>query len=660
VKAPALLQQASELEKRGQVTEAISSYKKILAREPSNIEALLRLGRVYLEQGEFGASANLLRRAVKLRPDHSLGHAMLGMALARQGELQEALSCLRRATTAGPASVIVLIHLADVLRQLGRHDEGIAVFDKVLAVDRTNVLAWNHRGLSLEALGRDAEAVESFRRGLASHPGAPESHFNLGRALHRMGLHDEAAEHLRHTILAWPNFARGHASLGSALHKLKRWEEALQSLREAVRLKFEAAPADLAMLHENIADSLCRLQRDEESLASFDQAISLDPGNTGLLAKKANALHTLGRIDEARRLIEQAINLRPEEISLYVALSRMKHFGPDDPSIAAMETLLGGLDEKSEEQRINLHFAIGKAYDDMGEPDRAFPHFSKGNALRRKQISYDENRELAGKASITEFFTPALMHSKAGQGDDSDRPIFVIGMPRSGTTLVEQIIASHPLVFGAGEHTAFQDALTALVRPGQPGFPDMVSPMSGADFKKLGADYLARMSRFTPEGRRFTDKLPANYHFAGLIHLALPNARIVHVRRSPPDTCLSIFSIDFIDAPKFGYDLGELGRYYRAYEQLVAHWRRVLPEGVMLDVQYEDVVEDLESQARRLTSFCGLPWDNACLAFQNKGGAVRTASAYQVRQPLYRSSVERWRAYEKHLAPLLEALGQTQ
>jgi hypothetical protein len=212
-------------------------------------------------------------------------------------------------------------------------------------------------------------------------------------------------------------------------------------------------------------------------------------------------------------------------------------------------------------------------------------------------------------------------------------------MPRSGTTLVEQIISSHPLVFGAGEQTAFSASVTA------------------DEIRKVGSDYLARMNRIVPDRRRFTDKMPGNYDYSGLIHLALPNAKIVHVSRNPLDSCLSMFSTNFAKPPKYANDLGELGRYYRRYQQSMAHWRAVLPEGTMLDVQYEDVVDDIEAQARRLIAFCGLDWDDACLAFHKKSGAVRTASAYQVRQPIYRRSMERWRNYEKHLGPLIEALG---
>jgi tetratricopeptide (TPR) repeat protein len=656
MKASALLQKARDLESRGQLTEAIASYQKVLAREPSNIDALILLGRAQLQQGQFEASAKALRRVVKLRPQHGPAQLLLGIVLGRSGQPQEALACFERAVAADPTADTPLLYKADALATLGRNAEAAAVFEQALAIDPANVVAWNNRGLALEALGRDAEAAESFQRALSLHPNTAEIHFSLGNVLHRLGRHEEAAEHYRRTLALWPNFVRAHANLGSALFKLERWDDALQSLRQAVRLQPDANRPDVAKIHETIAFALQHLLRDQDSLDSFDTALSIDPGNTGIMSSKAGALYALGRIDDARELIEKAIGLQSRDIALYTRLSQMKRFAADDPVIAAMEALLPDLDAQPAAQQANLHFALGKAYNDSGDADRAFPHFAAGNALVRRRIDYDESAEHAGMARIAEVFTPALMQSKAGQGDPSDRPIFVIGMPRSGTTLIEQILASHPRVFGAGEQKKFEDALTALVQPGQPGYPAMIPPTTAAQIKALGADYLSRMSALVPHDRRFTDKLPANSNYVGAIHLALPKARIVQVRRDPLDTCLSIFSINFTDPPAFAYDLGELGRYYRAYERLMDHWRQVLPEGVMLDVQYEDVVDDIEGQARRMLAFCGLPWDDACLAFHRQEGTVRTASAYQVRQPIYRQSLGRWRAYEKHLGPLLEAL----
>jgi hypothetical protein len=247
-------------------------------------------------------------------------------------------------------------------------------------------------------------------------------------------------------------------------------------------------------------------------------------------------------------------------------------------------------------------------------------------------------------------------------GDHSAVPIFVFGMPRSGTTLVEQIIASHPRAFGADERMDFNRAVGRLVAAnGMPMFPDMIGSVTAPQLRALGAAYLAGLQAAAPDAERITDKWPANFIFAGLIHLALPNARLIHVSRDPLDTCLSCFARLFAGPHlSYTYDLGELGRYYRGYEKLMVHWRRVLPQGVMLDVRYEELIADFEPQARRIMAHCGLEWDERCLAFHATQRAVRSASASQVRQPLYTRAVGRWRPYAAMLGPLVEALGLKQ
>jgi tetratricopeptide (TPR) repeat protein len=639
VKAAALLQTARELESRGQLGDAVASYQKALTQEPSNLDALLQLGRIQLQQNQFEPSEKALRRVVSLRPQHAIGQSLLGMVLARTGRGDKAVTCFERALAAEPRSELVLLHYADTLGTLGRHADSIATFDKALAINPNNLIAWNNRGLALEALGRDAEAADSFGRALALRPGTPQIHFSLGNALYRLERYEDAADHYRRTAAAWPTFARAHANLGNALAKLEQWDAALQSLTRAANLKSDASPAELAQLHIAIANTLRKLQRDQDSLPSIEKALEFDPGNADIIARKAHTLFLLGRLEDARKLAEQAIDLKPDWMPTYVTLAQIKRLAADDPAIAQMETLLADSRSQPTNDVANLHFATGKAYDDIGEFDRAFAHFAAGNQIKRRNTDYDEEREFRDKSRIEEIFSPEMMNDKAGQGETSDQPIFIIGMPRSGTTLVEQIIASHPLVFGAGEQTAFSASVTA------------------DEIRKVGSDYLARMNRIVPNQGRFTDKMPDNYNYAGLIHLALPNAKIVHVRRNPLDSCLSMFSTNFENPPKYAHDLGELGRYYRRYQQLMAHWRTVLPEDAMIDVRYEEVVDDIEGQARRLIAFCGLDWDDACLAFHKRVGTVRTASAFQVRQPIYRRSMERWRNYEKHLAPLIAALG---
>ncbi len=390
------------------------------------------------------------------------------------------------------------------------------------------------------------------------------------------------------------------------------------------------------------------------SLASLDAALAIEAGMADALRQRGQVLFALGRTEEARASLERALGADPRDAAAYRLLGAVKRFSADDPFLATMERLLEAPDTLATEAQTDLHFALAKAYGDIGQPMRMFQHLVRGNALKRKQIDYDEAAVLSVLARISETFTPDLMRRMAENGDPSAQPIFIVGMPRSGTTLVEQILAAHPAVQAGGERQDFAMALAATV-PGN--YPEIVPAMAPGRLAALGAAYLSRIADALPAAERFTDKLPSNYIFAGLIHLALPNARIIHTKRDPLDTCLSCFSILFAGQQKFAYDLGELGRYFRAYEALMAHWCSVLPAEVMLDVQYEDMVADTERLARRIVAHCGLPWDDACLRFHEVQRPVLTASAAQVRQPIYRNSVGRSRAYEQELGPLIEALG---
>jgi hypothetical protein len=329
-----------------------------------------------------------------------------------------------------------------------------------------------------------------------------------------------------------------------------------------------------------------------------------------------------------------------------------------------MEVLAANAESLSRNERMQLDFGLGKAYADVRDYPRSFAHLLAGNARKRAVTAYDEAATFALFDRIEEVFTPALIAAKAGAGEPAAAPIFVMGMPRSGTTLVEQIIASHPVVHGAGELHAFNDAVNELSAAdgGTMPFPDGVPALDGGDLRQIGARYVAALRALaardeTASRERITDKMPSNYYFAGLIHLALPNATIIHCMRDPVDTCVSCFSKLFSGEQNHTYDLAELGRYYRRYQQLMAHWSRALPAGRILDVRYEDVVADLDGQARRIIAHCGLPWDDACLSFHKTERPVRTASVTQVRQPIYSSAIGRWRVYEAQLGPLLDALG---
>jgi Sulfotransferase family len=311
------------------------------------------------------------------------------------------------------------------------------------------------------------------------------------------------------------------------------------------------------------------------------------------------------------------------------------------------------------EKRIMLHYALGKAYDDLKEWERAFPHFIEGARIKRERLAYDANADAARTQRIVALIDSDFVSRLRGAGDPSEVPVFVLGMPRSGTTLTEQIIASHPEVYGAGELNELMDIVQQptvglAFRP----FPDNLENLTPEILTAWGQAYVGRLRERAPTARRITDKMPANYLALGLIPLLLPRAKIIHVQRNPADTCVSCFTRLFNRHQDATYDLAELGHHYGLYARLMDHWRRILPAGSFLEVQYEDIVADTEYQARRLIDFCGLEWNSACLAFHKNKRSVRTASVTQVRQPIYNSSVHRWKHYEKFLEPLLASLGE--
>ncbi len=332
----------------------------------------------------------------------------------------------------------------------------------------------------------------------------------------------------------------------------------------------------------------------------------------------------------------------------------------DDARLPALEAFLAKQDKLSDGERASLQFALGRAYDDLGEYDRAFSHFADAKAIQARDIpANSEALDIEWLESTQQVYSKEMFASRVGTGSQSQVPIFVLGMARSGTTLVEQIVSSHPMVAAAGEVRDLEIAtqIVASQRGITDAMPFVLNQFSDADLRDLGDTYVDRLrQRAAPGAERITDKLLGNYSRVGLIHLTLPKAVMIHCVRNPVDCCLSIYTNNFAEIQEHASDLGRLGRYYRRYYNLMAHWRAVLP-GAFLDVPYEDTVRDLEGTARRIIAHCGLPWDPRCLDFRNNERRVVTLSITQVRQPIYTSSVDRWRHYEKHLGPLLEGLG---
>ena len=358
-----------------------------------------------------------------------------------------------------------------------------------------------------------------------------------------------------------------------------------------------------------------------------------------------------GRKAEAVKAMEDAAEAFPDAPGILFGQTELKRFKAGDPLIGRMQALISR-EGISLSDRATLHFGLGKAFLDIGESDVAFRHYDEGNRLKRKTFAYDADANTRWMAGIAEAFSPALLKEKADMGARSPLPIFVVGVPRSGTTLIEQILASHPFVHGAGELTTLHGLSESI-----DGFPASVRGLSGAQLKALGEAYLARVTPMAAGRRHVVDKMPSNFALCGLIRLVLPGAKIIHSRRDPVDTCLSCYTKLFVGEQAFAYNQTELGRFHRAYQALMAHWRAILPPSHLLEVDYEAVVDDTEGQARRMLEFLGLPWDERVLKFHETERPVRTASVNQVRQPITSASVGRWRRHAAQLGPLLAALG---
>jgi tetratricopeptide (TPR) repeat protein len=628
----------------GRTDEALAAYAKAIELKADYGEAHNSLGALLSAAGRPGEAVEALRKAVELNPDFAIAHRNLAAALGQLGRLQEALAACQRAIALEPDFGDAYRGAWGLLRRLGRYEEALATARRAAELMPDDPGAQSALGVALHDLDRLEEAIPVWRRVLSLKPDDPPAYSNLGLALRAVGRLEEALAACRRAIELRPRMAEAHNNLAVALYEAGHKDEALAAYEQAVALN-----PGFATAHHGRGRVLFDLGRHQEALEAYREAIRADPRHADAHVNAAIVLQEIGRTDEARTAVEQALAIDPASARAWRVRSDLKTFQSGDPDLEAMERALAEADARrlSRQHRIDLEFAAGKAWLDAGDAEKAFAHLNTANRQARAEITYDVEADVAGLAKVARRFTRERMESMQGRGDGSDLPVFVVGMPRSGTTLVEQVLASHPEVYGAGEITVLPEVLRAQRR--------LLDELTG-DLAAAGSAYVERVAALAPDKRRVVDKLPGNFRFLGLIFLMLPNARVIHCRRDPVDTCLSCYVRAFSDRLDFAYDQQELGRYYRAYAALMDHWRAVAPADRFLEVRYEDVVDDLEGQARRMVSFLGLTWNEACLDFHKTSRLVRTASVNQVRRPIYRDSVARWKRYERHLGPLLEAL----
>ncbi|HUB11781.1 MAG TPA: sulfotransferase [Acetobacteraceae bacterium] len=679
--------QALALHRQGEIDAAALAYERLLCSEPAHLDALVHLGALRLGQGRAPEAETLLRRAAAIAPTSAEALANLAAALQAQGHHAAAATHYESALARRPDMLDARFGLAACQQACGQDEAAIASYEAILAAAPAHAEAQYGLATLLVRLGRGDEAAEHYRAALTADPDFAEASFGLGKWLARGNALTDAVACYHQALDVDPDYIEARAALGVALSRLDRDDEAMAEFHAVL-----ATDPSYPDAHNGIGALLERKQQHAEAMTHYRTVLAANPEHVDAMAGLANAfkntgrhqaalalarrvvaqrpnfapaisllsliLAELGEMEEARALMRRAAMLAPKRPEMLYHLALLAKVQPGDGTMDALEAALPLADSFTPREQCLLYFALAKACDDVGKREQGFGHLLRGNAIKRSKTLYDEAAMLSGMARIAEVFTPALLAARQGMGDLSAVPVFIVGMPRSGTTLVEQILASHPAVYGAGERAELADFIRHLnaERIGAAGFPEAVWTLSAEALHHMGADYVAALRPFAPDATRIIDKMPGNFLYLGLIRLILPNARIIHIRRDPIDTCLSCFSKLFSGIQPFAYDLGELGRYYRAYERLMTHWRAVLPGEILLQMDYEALVDDFEPEVRRMVAHCGLPWDPACLEFHRTSRPVHTASMVQVRQPIYRGAIGRWRPDAALLAPLLLSL----
>lgn len=584
-----------------------------------------------------------------MAPDFS---ALIRMVTAdlQAGHLPEAEAKLRLLLEEQPTHAGVLEQLALVRFQIGDATEAVDLLRQAIAAGAGGESVWNNLGVILESLGRMEEAARSYRRALQANPSGAILHYNLGNALRALGAWPEAEEAYRRCMALAPQHADARHNLGVLRQEQGASEEAVHLFQATLTL----APG-MVDAHVNLGSSLQALGRDAEALASYREALLLVPGYADAAAGEATVLDRLGRVIEAAERIEQAFRQSPDQPDVIITFASLApRLRQERIARVALESLLQRPDLATRKKEAAL-FALGKLYDQEGFWEQAFSSYQQAHTVRPR--AFDLNAFLDFGRRTREIFSAENRQRLPKSGSSSSVPIFVVGMPRSGTSLVEQILASHSQVHGAGELTWVDDLAAAW--PTRLGaslpYPECALDFSVRSLDGAASEYLSHLRDSAPSATRIVDKMPGNFTHLGLIALLFPQARIIHIRRDPLDTCLSCYFQNFRQGHEYTGDLSTLGQVYREYERLMAHWHQVLTMP-LLEVSYEELVTDQERQSRRLIEFCGLPWEEQCLRFHESKRTVHTASYDQVRRPMYQKSIGRHRPYLPYLRPLQAGL----
>ena len=654
-KAPFHSNLAEALRALGQLEEAVQSCLTALRLDPKYAEAANNLGLALAAQGKVHEAVAWHRNAVSFSPGRAIFHKNLGSALLQSGDVPLAMACLRQALSIEPGLADAHSSLGQLLLENHQLPEALAHCREAVRLDPGLAGAQNNLGNVLRGMGQLPAAKDCYAAALRLNPASAIACNNMGEVLQEEGALDEAISWYRRALQLDGRQARYHSNLATALAEQERHEEALAGCEAALRLDPNDAKAHLCagwVLHERAQFS----QAAEEMLS----AIRLEPGFVAAHCALGSLLEEFGDFGAAAASFREALKLVPEHAGALGQLATLLRNKLPQAERALMQRLLEQRDLLPG-QAAALHFGLAQVLDAGGQYAQAAAHLEKGNALRealreRQGMNYDPLEHAKLVEGLIAAFTPEFFARSRGLGSESERPVFILGLPRSGTTLTEQILASHAQVFGAGELHLLREDFEALpaVSESKAAPVECVGKLTRAGAEKLSNRHLQELLKLNASAPRIADKMPDNYLYLGLAAALFPRARFIHCRRDLRDVAVSCWMTNFGQI-RWANDFEHIATRFHEYHRIMTHWRRVLPIPV-LDVEYEETVADLEGVARKLVAWAGLEWDPACLTFHQSSRPVGTASLAQVRQPINTRSIQRWKHYERELGPLFERL----
>ena len=622
------------------------TIKEVSNSDP-NIQVLLCVA--LIRQGRSGSAVKRLKHILRSFPDFPPAVEELGNALLAQNKPDQAIDAFQQALKINPENAAVMIKLGKIYSKLGRKDEANEMYQSALALEPTKERVAT--AAQAFARGQTEEAEKICRQVLREHPNEVDAMRLLASIANKLEQRDDAIILLERAVELKPKFAGAWADLAETYTESEKFGEALDAVQRVIKLQ-----PNMPFGHMIRGSILGKKDDHEGAINAFKEALEIEPEHIGSNMGLGNTLKTIGRYDEAVKSYKKCIEAQPLFSEAYWSLANLKTYSFDDDEIKNMEKHVQSQD-LTPASKAFFHIAIANAKEKQMKYGEAWYHFHTGNELRRTSEIYDSVTTQVTHDALIETFDEEFVNSTKGSGCQSDAPIFILGLPRSGSTLIEQILASHSQVEGTRELPDISLLGRRLTKSKPPGikYPDAVKHMTDEEKTEYGESYLETSKRYRTDKPRFIDKMPNNFAHIGFIKTILPNAKIINAKRHPLDSCVSSFKQLFYKGQSWSYDLFEIGEYYLEYERMMDHWHSLYP-GEIYDIQYENIVNNQEDESRALIQYCGLDWEDSCLRFYENKRSVNTASSEQVRQPIYKGAMYAWKNYESEIGALKDIL----